>query len=110
MTTLASMLVGRTAAQVLSDMLAQAQALGMPSTGWQSQQIPRALFEIESTSQSAVEIARTFVVSGGYLDPAAALPDPSWLYKLAYGFFNLTASPATITAGILQFQSATGIA
>lgn len=107
---LAQLLTVRTPDQVFQQMMADAQAAGMPATGWQSWQIPRVLFQIESAAQATAEQTRFNVVSGGYLDLAAALVDPSWLYLLAAGFFNLIPSPATSTVGTLQLVSSAGIA
>lgn len=110
---LSSLLVAPTAAEVRASILSTLQGLGFPVSVWEpdgvANQIVTAIAEVQATGISA----QTDIVSGGYLDLAAALTlsDGSeatgWLDLLAYYLYAVERIPATIASGSLTVSNAT---
>lgn len=92
---LSTLIVPRTKDEVMTEMLADAAALGFPATSWQSGSVPRTLMEIDAQETAdQTETARD-IAMGGLLDYAAG----DWLTILARAEFDLERSPAITTQG-----------
>jgi len=100
MISLASLIQAVTQTQIYERALAFATKIDLPVTSWQEGDPTRSLYHVLSESLAVLEQVAARYVASGFLDLAAALPDPKWLKMLAvqqYGYTAREASYATAT-------------
>lgn len=90
-TSLASLLVQQTKAQIYAAALSIAQTIGLPVTSWQPGDPTRSLFFLEAAVLEMLEVVVVGFISSGFLDYATG----QWLVILAKQVFNVDVPDAT---------------
>lgn len=86
MSTLSELLTAKTEAQILNELIATADALGLPVTDWISGAVERTNLQIDARTFSKLHLHVPEVVKGGYVRTAFG----SWLDILAKDTFEKT--------------------
>ncbi len=97
-TTLDTLLDPPTKDEQLTELLADAVALGFPTTSWHSGSVPRTLLEVEAETLSGVKAQVRDAAAGGFIDLAAG----DWLTLLARGVFEVERDPGLLTQGTIR--------
>ncbi len=109
--TLTDLITPRSQQQILDEMFATAEFLGVDLVGVQAERMFRALFEIESRAKAREDFLRAQVAMAGFLalvksantnQNGSYIAPPNWTDALAEGFFHLFRYPAVATVGNAQ--------
>lgn len=104
MSTLSELLVAKTSATVLAELLIKLAAKEFPVDDWFSGSVQRTLVEIDAEVIAEAFSLIPLIAAGGLLD----LAEGAWLDLLAKSQYNLTRNPSVYTLGTITLTCAEG--
>lgn len=104
MPTVSDLITAKDSDTLFAELLATAQAEGLPTTSWQSGAVPRTLLKADATALADLHATQAAVAKAAFLDDAMG----AWLTLLAAGKFQVTRSPSTYTEGYIKVTVASG--
>ena len=103
-TSVSELITEKTESTILTELLAAAAALGLPTTSWQSGSVPRVLLQCDARALADLRASVRSIALGAYLDDA----EGGWLDILALGKYGVSRVLATFAEGYVRLTDTGG--
>lgn len=100
-TSVTELITEKTESTILTELLAAAAALDLPTTSWQSGSVPRVLLQCDARALADLRASVRSIALGAYLDDA----EGGWLDILALGKYGVSRVLATFTEGYVRLTA-----